>query len=91
MKVTNHGCSIRRVAKLHEVAHSVLRRAIAADGAIKTRSQAHGNDMTLTMAEVEALEAWCPHMHPWGYPTRLDLLQCMACAIVEDRERRNLK
>jgi len=30
-KVTNYGYSIRRVAKMHEVAHSVLPRAIAAD------------------------------------------------------------
>jgi malonyl CoA-acyl carrier protein transacylase len=30
-------------------------------------------------------------MHRWGYPTRLDLLRSMACAIVEDRKRRNLE
>jgi len=87
----SYGCSIRRVAEMHEVAYSVLQRAIAVNGEIKTRSEAHENDMTLTIAEGEALGEWCLHMNRWGYPTRLGLLRSMACAIVEDRQRRNLK
>jgi len=77
-KVKNYGYSIRHVAKVHEIAYSVLQRAIAADGEIKPRSQAHENDMTLTIAEEEALDEWCLHMHRWGYPTWLDLLQSVA-------------
>jgi len=90
-KVINHGYSIRRVAQMHEIAYSLLQRAIQAGGETKTRSQAHENDMVLTIAEEEALEEWCLHMHRWGYPTRLELLRSMACAIVEDRQRRNLE
>jgi hypothetical protein len=76
---------------MHEIAFSLLQRAIAASEEFKSRSEAHENDMTLTITEEEALEEWCLHMHRWGYPTRLDLLRSMACAIVEDRERRNLE
>jgi len=72
---------------MHDIAFSLLQRAIAASGEIKTRSEAHENDMTLTIAEEEALEEWYLHMHHWGYPTRLDLLR----SIVEDRERRNVE
>jgi hypothetical protein len=52
----NHGDSIRRVAQMHEIAYSLLQRAIQAGGETKTRSQAHENDMVLTIAEEEALE-----------------------------------
>jgi hypothetical protein len=93
-KVTTYGYFIRRVAKMREIASSLPQRAIAASGEIKTRSEAHENDMTLTLliiAEEEALEEWNLHMHRWGYPTRFDLLRSMACAIVEDRERRNIE
>ena len=78
---------------MHEIAYSLLQRAITASGETtgKTQSEAHKNNMTLTIGEEEALEEWCLHMHRWGYPTRLDLLRSMACAIVEDRERRNLE
>ena len=76
---------------MHEIAYSLLQRAITAGGETKTRSEAHENDITLAIGEEEALEEWCLHMHRWGYPTRLNLLRIMACAIVEDRERRNLE
>jgi len=85
----NYGYPIRRVAKVHEVAYSVLQRGIAADGEIKTRSEAHENDMTLTIAEEEAPEEWFLHMHRRGYPTRLDLLRSMACAIAVLRHDRS--
>ena len=62
-KVTHYGYSIRRVAKMYELPIRSLQRAIAADGEIKTRSEAHENDMTLTIAEEEALKGWCLHMH----------------------------
>ena len=90
-KVINCCYSIRRVVNMHEIAYSLLQRTITASGETKTQSEAHENDMTLTIGEEEALEEWCLHMHRWGYPTRLDLLRSMACAIVEDRERRNLE
>jgi hypothetical protein len=70
----NYGYSIRRVANMHEIVYSFLQRAIAAGGETKARSEAHENDMTLTITEEEALEEWCLHMHRWGYPTWLDLL-----------------
>ena len=73
-KVENYGYSIRRLANMHEIAYSLLQRAIAAGGETKARSEAHENDMTLTITEEEALEEWCSHMHRWGYPTWLDLL-----------------
>ena len=55
--------SIRRVAQMHEIAYSLLQRAIQAGGETKTRSQAHENDVVLTIAEEEALEDWSLHMH----------------------------
>ena len=30
-------------------------------------------------------------MYRWGSPIRLDMLKCIAAAILEDRERRNIK
>ena len=83
--------SIRRVPNMHEIAYSLLRNAIAAGGETKTRSEAHENDITLTIGEEETLKEWCLDMDQWGHPTRLELLRSMACAIVEDRERRNLE
>lgn len=89
-KVTNYGYSIRRVATMHGVAYSLLQRAITSGGKIKTRSQAHEKEMVLTVEEEKVLEEWClQNMHGWGYQIRLDLLRNMACAIVEERERRN--
>ena len=60
-KVIDYGYSIRRVAKMHEIAYSLLQRAIATGpgGKIKTRSEAHEKDMALTIAEEAALEEWC--------------------------------
>jgi len=78
MKVINHGYSVRGVVKIHKIAYSLLRRAIATAGEIKIRSEAQENNMAL-------------HMNRWGYPARLDLLRSMVCAIVEDRKRRNLE
>jgi hypothetical protein len=50
----NHGDSIRRVAQMHEIAYSLLQRAIQAGGEAKARSQAYENGMALTIAEEEA-------------------------------------
>ena len=47
--------------------------------------------MVLTIAEETALEEWFLVMYRWGSPIRLDMLKCMAAAILEDRERRNIK
>ena len=40
-KVMNYVYSIRRVANMHEIAYSLLQRAITADGETKARSEAH--------------------------------------------------
>ena len=47
--------------------------------------------MVLTIAEEAALEEWCLVMYIWGSPIRLDMLKCMAAAILEDCERRNIE
>ena len=85
-KITTYGYSIRRVAAMHQIAYSLLQRAVAAGGEIKTHSEAHEAQMVLTLNEEAALEEWCIHMHRWGYPIRLDILRGMAAAIVEDRK-----
>ena len=90
-KIMNYGYSVWRVANMHEIAYSLLPGAIAADGDTKAQSEAHKNNMTLTIPDRGALEKWYLHMHWWGNPTRLGLLRSMACAIGEDRERRNLE
>jgi len=69
--------------------HSCKERLLQVE--TKTRSEAHENDVILTIVEEEALEELCLYMHRCGYPTRLYLLRSMACAIVEDRERRKLE
>ena len=43
---------------MHEIAFSLLQRAIAASGEFKTRSEAHENDMTLTITEEEAVDEY---------------------------------
>ena len=73
----NHGDSIWRVAQMHEIAYSLLQRALQAGGETKTRAQAYENDMVSTIAEEKALEQWCLHMHRWGYPTWFDILRSM--------------
>ena len=45
--------------------------------------------MRLTIAEEAALEEWCLVMYRLRSPVRLDILRCMAAAILEDREQRN--
>ena len=47
--------------------------------------------MVLTIAEEAALEKWCLVMYRWEYPIRLDMLKCMAAAILDDHERRNIE
>ena len=47
--------------------------------------------MVLTIAEETALEEWFLVMYRWGSPIRLGMLKCMAAAILEDREWRNIK
>ncbi|KAG0636380.1 hypothetical protein HOY80DRAFT_1054689 [Tuber brumale] len=66
---------------------SALQRAVAAGGEIKTHSEANVGDMILTISEEAALEESCQHMSFWGYPLRLDILQGMAAAVLEDHER----
>ena len=75
---------------MHEIPFSQLQRAIAVGGELQTRSEAHEADMVLTIAEEAALEEWCLAMYRWESPVRLDILRCMAAAILEDHERRNL-
>jgi len=41
---------------MHEIASSLLERAIQVGGETNIRSQAHENDMVLMIAEEEALE-----------------------------------
>jgi hypothetical protein len=76
---------------MHKIPFSQLQRAIAAGGELQTRSEAHEAEMVLTIAEEAALEEWCLVMYRWGSPVRLDILRCMAAAILEDRERRNIE
>ena len=76
---------------MHSISYSQLRRAIAAGGELQTRSEAHEAEMVLTIAEEAALEEWCLVMYRWGSPVWLDILRCMAAAILEDHERRNLE
>ena len=64
---------------------------MAAGGELQTHSEAHEADMALTIAEEAALEELCLVMYRWGSSVRLDILRCMATAILEDRERRNLE
>ena len=47
--------------------------------------------MVLTIAEEAALEEWFLVMYRWGSSIRLGMLKCMAVAILEDREWRNIK
>ena len=90
-RIKKTGISIRRVAEMHKIPFSQLQRAIVAGGKLRTRSEAHEAEMVLTIAEEAALEEWCLVMYRWGSPVRLDILRCMAAAILEDRERRNIE
>ena len=90
-RIKKTGISIRRVAAMHTIPFSQLQRAIAAGGELQTRSEAHEAEMRFTIAEEAALEEWCLAMYRWGSPVRLDILRCMAAAILEDRERRNIE
>ena len=47
--------------------------------------------MVLRVAEEAVLDEWCLVMYRWGFPVRIDILRCMATAILEDRERRNIE
>ena len=76
---------------MHKISFSQLQRAIATGRQLQTRSEAHEAEMVLTIAEEAALEEWCLVMYRWGSPIRVDMLKCMAAAILEDRERRNIK
>ena len=85
--------SIWRVTAMHKIPFPQLQRAIAAGGELQTRSEAHEADARgayITIAEA-ASEEWCLLTYRWGSPIRLDILRCMAAAILEDRERRNLE
>ena len=47
--------------------------------------------MVLRIAEGAALEEWFLVMYRWGFPVQIDILRCMATAILEDRERQNIE
>jgi hypothetical protein len=90
----NHGDSIRRVAQMLEVAYSLLQRAIQAGGETKTRSQAYDNDMALTIAEEEAQLLKTESTYVLLGISNTDWHTAeygRVCAIVEDRQRRNLE
>ena len=75
---------------MHKILFSQLQRAITTGGQLQTHTETLEAEMVLTIAEA-ALEEWCLVMYRWGSPIRLDMLKCIAAAILEDRERRNIK
>ena len=82
---------MRPVATMHQITFSALQRAIATGGEIKTHSEDHAGNMIFTIAEEAALEEWCLHRSFWGYQVRIDILQGMAAAVLEDREQLNIE
>ena len=76
---------------MHKISFSQLQRAITTSEELQTHSEAHEVEMALKIAEETALEEWCLVMYRYESPIRLDMLKCMAAAVLEDRERRNIE
>ena len=91
-RIKKTGISNRRVAAMHKITFSQLQRAITTSGELQTHSEAHEAEMALKIAEETALEEWpCDVLYRCGSPIRLDMLKCMAAAVLEDLERRNIE